>query len=113
MTTTTTSLSEMHTALTLFQSASFSAAMQAVEAALKARFENSDADIVAVEDVFSALAEIPSLSELGDVSAAIKLLVFIGQFTVSPPNGGFFGAIVDSLNGVVRPVDNPSGAIGG
>jgi hypothetical protein len=113
MTTATTPVSGLQTALTLFQSASFSATMQAVEAALKARFENSDADIVAVEDVFSALAEIPGLSELGDVAAAIKLLAFIGQFTASPPNGGLFGAIIDSLNGVVRPVDNPSGAIGG
>jgi len=113
MTTATTSVSNLQTAATFLQSPSFSAAIQAVEAALKAKFENSDADLVAVEDVFSALAEIPGLSELGDVSAAIKLLAFIGQFTVSAPNGGVLGAIIDSLEGVVRPVDNPSGAIGG
>jgi hypothetical protein len=113
MTTATTSVSEMQTALTLFQSASFSAAMQAVEAALKARFENSDADIVAVEDVLSALAEVPGLTELGDVSAAIKLLMFVHEFAQPQPNGGLLGAIFDSLDDVVRPVDDPSGAIGG
>jgi hypothetical protein len=113
MSTATTSISGLQSALTLLQSSVFSAAMKAVEAAVKAKFGNFDSDAVAIEDVLSTLAEVPGLSELGDVSAGIKLLMFIHEFAAPQPNGGLVGAILDSLDGVVRPVDNPSGAIGG
>jgi len=75
------------------------------------------------EDVAGALAAV-GVPFAADADLAIMALAWIvahGATAPStaypsigaPPNGGIIGAFLDSLRGVVRPVDNPSGAIGG
>lgn len=100
---------EINAALALFRSASFADAIAAMGTAAANPADIGD-DAVFVEDVLSALSAVPGLAVLGDVSAAIKLLMIIGALAVQPPNGGVLGAFADSLAGVVRPVADPDGS---
>jgi hypothetical protein len=102
---------EIDAGLTMLESAEFKTTMSEIKAAWAARFGDISADEIAVEDVLALLGKIPGLSVLGELSTAIKAVVILSQFAQSPPNGGILGAFFDSVNGVVRPVDNPGGAV--
>jgi predicted DNA-binding protein len=123
MTTATTLPEEIEAGLSLLVSDSFKATATAVKTVVAERFANLDDAAVAIEDVLgeiksaATILPIPGLAEIGaiagDIDCGIKVLMILKALGGGQQNGGVFGAFADSLNGVVRPVDNPSGAIGG
>lgn len=103
---------ELNAAVTLFRSASFGAAIGAIEAAFGARLADPGADAIAVEDLLAVVSDVPGLEDAAYAEAAIKLLTILFAAAIAPPNGGVAGAFADSLAGVRRQVANPSGALG-
>jgi hypothetical protein len=122
MTATITS-SELQSGLALLVSDSFKATVGAVKTVVAEKFSSLDDGAVAVEDILgdihaaASILPIPGLAEIGaiagDIDNGIKALMILKALGGGLQNGGVFGAFADSLDGVVRPVDNPSGAIGG
>jgi hypothetical protein len=94
-----------------------------IEKAIGDHLSNFQDDALVAEDFAKALAAInvPFAADADLAIMAIAWIVAHGDAASStaypslqpPPNGGLVGAFLDSLRGVVRPVANPSGAIGG
>lgn len=101
---------------------------KALKAASAAKWGDVPLDAIALDDLIILAAQLctdVSVPGAGTVLAIAKLvggaipesaalIRFFISVGVTPQvqNGGIAGAFMDSINGVVRPVDNPGGAVG-
>lgn len=106
----TISAADIDAAVSLIQSPKLTTAIAALKAAKTAKFGDIQLDAIGIEDWLDLGAEVPGLSDLGDISALMKVGMVLYSISSPQPGGGLFGAFAASLSGKQATVANADGS---